>query len=109
MLSFDKLDLFDDESEDDGYGSGSPGTCVFPFCSGKYVGIAGKSVGRVCGVGSGVFVSTEIESIGDFFVGRVRNKSSRVQMWLTHRNILPLKIFIFPPSVKISFVTIVLL
>ena len=85
MLSFDKLDLFDDESEDDGYGSGSPGTCVFPFCSGKYVGIAGKSVGRV------------------------HTKSSRVQMWLTHRNILPLKIFIFPPSVKISFVTIVLL
>ena len=30
FLSFDKLDLFDDDSEDDGSGSGSPGTCDFP-------------------------------------------------------------------------------
>ena len=65
MLSFDKLDLFDDESDSDGSGSGSPGTCAFPFCSGKYVGSVGKSVGGVSGVGSGVFVPTGIESIDD--------------------------------------------
>ena len=58
LLSFDKLDLFNDESDDDGSGSGSPGTCVFPFCSGKYVG-------GVSGVGSIIFVPTGIESIGD--------------------------------------------
>ena len=31
FLLFDKLDFFDDESYDDGSGSGSPGTCAFPF------------------------------------------------------------------------------
>ena len=36
-------------------------------------------------------------------------KMSRVQRWPTHRNVLPLKILIFPPSFKISFGTIVLL
>ena len=39
--------------------------CVFPFCSGKSVGSVGESVGRVCGVGYGIFVSTGIESICD--------------------------------------------
>ena len=37
LLYFDKLDLFNDESDDDGSESGSPGTCAFPFCSGKSV------------------------------------------------------------------------
>ena len=58
MLSFDKVYLFDDESDNDGSGSRSPGTCDFPFCSEEYVG-------RVIGVGSGDFVLTGIESIGD--------------------------------------------
>ena len=49
LLFFDELYVFDDESDDDGSGSGSPGTCTFPFFS-------GKSVGSVSGVGSGVFV-----------------------------------------------------
>ena len=53
MLYFDKLDYFDCESDDDGSGPGSPGTCAFPYCS-------GSSVCRVSGVGSGVFVLTEI-------------------------------------------------
>ena len=64
MLSFDELDLFDDESDNDGSGSGSPGTYAFPFCSGKSVVSVAKSVGRVRGVGSSVFVPTGIESIG---------------------------------------------
>ena len=65
MLSFDESDLLDDESDDDGYGSGSPGICAFPFCSGKTIGSVGKSVGCVHGVGSGVFVPTRINLIGD--------------------------------------------
>ena len=58
LLSFDELDFFDDESDDDGSGSGSPGTCAFPFCS-------GNSSGSFSGVGSGVFVLTGIDSIDD--------------------------------------------
>ena len=42
-------------------------------------------------------------------IGRVRTKMSRFQRWSTHRNIFPLKILIYPPSLKISFGTIVLL
>ena len=38
FLSFDELDLFDDESDDDGSVSGSPGTCDLPFFSGNCVG-----------------------------------------------------------------------
>ena len=64
-MSFNKLDFFDDESNDDGSGSGYPSTCTFPFSSGKSVGSVSESVGRVHGVGSGVFVPTGIESIGD--------------------------------------------
>ena len=41
-------------------------------------------------------------------VGNVRTKGSWVQRRLTHRNILAPKILVFPPSLKISFVTIVL-
>ena len=50
--------MFDDEYDNDGSGSSYPGMCTFPFFSDNYVG-------RVSGVGSGVFVLTEIESIGD--------------------------------------------
>ena len=63
MLSSKKSDLLDDESEDDGSDSGSPDTCAFTFlfeesvgCVDNSVGRGGESVGRVCGVGSGVFV-----------------------------------------------------
>ena len=48
----------DDESDNDRSGSGSPGTCNFLFCSHNYVV-------SVSGIGSGVFVPTGIESIGD--------------------------------------------
>ena len=65
MLSFDELDFFDDESDNDGSGSGSPGTCASLFCSGKSIGSVGESVGRFCGVYSGVFVLTGIKSIRD--------------------------------------------
>ena len=57
--------MFDNESDDDGSGSGSPGTCTFPFFSDESVSRVGKYVGHVCGVGSGIFVLTGIESIGD--------------------------------------------
>ena len=79
MLSVDESDLPDDESEGDGSDSGSSGTCVFPFrfedsvgCVDDSVGRVDNSVrhiddsvGRVCGVGSGVFIPIIIESIGD--------------------------------------------
>ena len=65
FLSFDKLDLSDDESDDDGSGLGSPVTYTLPFCSGKFVGCVDDCVGRVCGMGFDVFVPTGIESISD--------------------------------------------
>ena len=65
LLSSDKSDSFDDDSDGDGSGSGSPGTCASLFFSGKSVGSVGESVGRVSGVGSGIFVPTGIKSIGD--------------------------------------------
>ena len=77
MLSFDKIYLFNDESDNDGSGSGSPGTCDFPFFAGNYVGHVGHIV-------SGVFVLTGIKSIGDVvmlvvFVPRgVKSKGGRL-------------------------------
>ena len=43
----------------------SPGMCAFPFCYGKSVDGFGKSVDGISDVGSGVFVPTGINSIGD--------------------------------------------
>ena len=40
---------------------------AFPFSSGKTVGSVGESVGSVNGVGSGDFVFTGIESLGENF------------------------------------------
>ena len=68
--------MFDDESENDGSGSRSPGTCDFPFCSGKFVGSVGKSVGGVSGIGSGVFVSTGIKSNGHVITCLYQEESS---------------------------------
>ena len=67
LVSFNELDSFDGESDDDGSGSGSAGTCAFPVCSDESIGSVGRSVGHVSGVGSGVFVLTGIKSIGDVF------------------------------------------
>ena len=68
-------DLLDDESNDDGSDSGSSGTCAFKFRFDESVGSVGgsvgrsdKFVGRVRGMGSGVFVLKGIESIGDVFL-----------------------------------------
>ena len=58
LISFDQLYLFDDEYDKYGSGYGSPGTCAFPFFSGKYVG-------SISGVGSDDFVLNGMESIGD--------------------------------------------
>ena len=65
MLSADDSDSLDDESDDDGSGSGSAGMCTFPFRSDDSAGRADNSVGHVHGVGSGVFVLIGIESTGD--------------------------------------------
>ena len=49
------MELLNDDSNDDGSVSGSSDTCNFPF---RF----DDSVGRVSGVGSGVFVPTVVES-----------------------------------------------
>ena len=59
--------MFDDESDDDGSGYGSPGTFAFPFCSGKSVGSVGESIGCVCGIGSGVFFQQESSQLVTLF------------------------------------------
>ena len=64
-MSFEEFYIFNDESDNDGSGSGSPGTCAFPFCFGKSVDSVGKSIGRVHGVGFRVFVPTGFKLIGD--------------------------------------------
>ena len=75
MVSFDKSDPFNDESDDGGSISGSSGTGTFPFCFDDTVGHVedsvgrvDNSIGRVSGVGSGVFDLTLIDSIGDVFL-----------------------------------------
>ena len=59
LVSFDELYSFDDESDDVGSDSGSAGTCNFPLCFDDYVGLVGKSVGRVSGIGFGIFFQQE--------------------------------------------------
>ena len=68
LLSFEELDFLNDESDNDGSGSGSPGICAFPFCFVKSVVSVGKSIGGISGVGSEIFVLTGIHSIGDVFL-----------------------------------------
>ena len=63
----DKSDLLDDESDNDGSESGSDGTYALTFCFNESFGRVGKSVGCVSGVGSCVFVPTEIEAMSDIF------------------------------------------
>ena len=58
LVSFEELYFFENESDNDGYGSGYPGRCTFPFPP-------EKSVGSVSGVGSGNFFPTGIDSLGD--------------------------------------------
>ena len=77
-MSLDQLYFFGGECDNDGSGSGSPGTFNFSFFStGEYVGI-------VLGVGSGDFVPTGIDSLVDIvqlvvFVPRgVESKGGRL-------------------------------
>ena len=72
LQSFYISDLLDGEADDDGSDSESAGTCAFPFffdesvgCVADSAGRVNESVGCVSGVGSGVFVPTVIDSIGD--------------------------------------------
>ena len=91
MLSYDKSGSLDEDSDNDGYDSRSAGTCAFPFCFaesvvcvGDYVGRVDDSFGRVCGMGSGIFILTVIESIGEvvplavFVPKGVESKGSRL-------------------------------
>ena len=66
MISFKKLYLLGDNSDNDGSESGSAGTCNFPFRFEESVGRFDNSVSRVddsvgcvCGVVSGVFFRLE--------------------------------------------------
>ena len=75
MLSSNKSDSLDDESDNDRSDSGSAGTCDFTFRFEKYVvhvdnfvGRVDDSIGRVCWVRSGVFVLIGIDSIGEVFL-----------------------------------------
>ena len=65
LVSFDELDFLNNESDYDGSGSRSPGSCAFIFFYIKYVGSAGESVGSVSGIDSHNFFPTGIESVGD--------------------------------------------
>ena len=65
LISFDELDIFDDESDENGSGCRSPGTFAFSFCFVKSSSSVDEYVGCVRGVGSGVFFLTGIDSIGD--------------------------------------------
>ena len=67
MLSADESDSLNDKSDNDGSDSGSSGICAFTFRfeGSVSMGPVDDSVGRVCGAGFGVFVSTGIESTGD--------------------------------------------
>ena len=72
MLSFNESDSFDDDYDNDESDSGSVGTCTFPFrfeesigSVDNFVGHFDDYIGRVCGVGSGVFVLIGIKSIGE--------------------------------------------
>ena len=65
MLSANESDLLNDQSTEDVYDSGSAGTCAFPFRFDDSVGHVEKSIGRVPGVGSRIFVTIGIKSNGD--------------------------------------------
>ena len=60
FLSWDELDFLDDDSDYDGSDSGSSGTCAFPVCF-------DDCVGRVSGVGHGIFIPIEVKSNCDIF------------------------------------------
>ena len=74
ILLPDESYSLDDESDGDGSDSGSVGTCAFHFRFEESVarvdkssGCVDESDGRVCDVGSGIFVLIGIESFGDIF------------------------------------------
>ena len=63
LLSSDKSDLIDDESEDDGPDYGSSGTYIFKYVSLRF----DNYVGSASGLGSGVFISTGVDTKCDIF------------------------------------------
>ena len=67
LVSFDELYFFDDNTDNDGYGSGSPGTFAFPFSSGKSVGSAGESLDSGSVIGSGDFFRLKSSQLAMLF------------------------------------------
>ena len=65
MVSFDKLNSSNDESDNDGSDSRFAGMCAFTFCFNESVGHVGEYVGRFSVIESVIFVLTVIESIGN--------------------------------------------
>ena len=61
LLSSNESDLLDNEYDNDGYGSGSSGTCFFKLNF-------DNNVGPVSGLGSDIFVPTGVDSKCDVFV-----------------------------------------
>ena len=53
-----------------------------------------------------IFFSIGFHSNCDFYVGCVCTSRSRFKKWSTHRNMLVPKILIFPPNLKICYITI---
>ena len=67
FLSSEESDLIDDEPDNDGSDLGSAVTCAFNFRFDDSIGRVDVSVGRVCGVGYGVFFLIGISSTCDIF------------------------------------------
>ena len=72
MLSGYESYYIDDDSDNDGSEFRSAGTCTFTFCFRYFIGrvdnpvdCVDNYVGRICGVGYGIFIPIGIESIGD--------------------------------------------
>ena len=80
-MSSDESDSLNDESDNDGSDSGSSGTYSFPNFSLRF----DDFVGRVCGLGYVVFVTTGVKSKCDIFTFCcVRTNRSRIQRRSTH-------------------------
>ena len=101
LMVLDEIYSLDDECDNDGSDSGSSGMCAFIF---RF----DDSVGRVSGVGSGVFFNNSLFQWWCCYIGCDHTNRSRVQSCSTHKNMFVPKVLICPPNVKISCIYIVL-
>ena len=104
LISSEKSDLLDDESDDDGSDYGSSGTYSFHAFSLYFE----NSIGRVSGLGSGSFVLTGVELKCDIFafivLVAIGVNSKGVRLIKTN---LALKFLVLFTNFKISFIDIV--